>query len=275
MNQNYAPDASRPTVIALHSSGSHGGQWEALRAELEPAVRVLTPDFRGHGEGVPWSGFDEYVVAADAAHIARLAQGVPGGAHRVGHSYGGAVALQVALRHPASVRSVAVYEPVALRVLIEQYRKGQPAAEILEIGRYIRRFLLSGDRVSAAARFVDFWNGANAWDALSMRQQNAVSVRMDVIAAHFAALVRKGARLSDYRALRVPTLLLAGQMTRASTLRIAELLRFAIPSADFERIAGLGHMGPISHPDVVARRVAAFLSKHTSDQRQLPRPLAA
>jgi len=275
MNQDFAPDAGRPTVIALHSSGSHGGQWEALRAELEPAIRVLTPDFRGHGKCATLSGFDEHIVAADAARIARLAEGVPGGAHLVGHSYGGAVALQVAPRHPASVRSVAAYEPVAMRVLIEQYRKGRPAAEILEIAHRIRRCLLSGDRVSAAARFVDFWNGANAWNALSERQQNAVSVRMDVIAAHFAALVRNGPRLSDYCALRVPTVLVVGQMTRASTLRIAELLRFAVPSADIERIAGLGHMGPISHPNVVARRIAAFIFRHTSDQRALPRPLAA
>ena len=68
------PAESRATVICLHSSGSTGGQWAALRSQLEPGLRVLTPDFHGHGAGPAWHGFDEDIVAADAARIARLAE---------------------------------------------------------------------------------------------------------------------------------------------------------------------------------------------------------
>ena len=71
------PAGSQATVICLHSSGSTGGQWTALRAQLEPDVRVLTPDFHGHGAGPAWHGFDEDIVAADAARIARLADPFP------------------------------------------------------------------------------------------------------------------------------------------------------------------------------------------------------
>ena len=108
------PMNRQATVICLHSSASTGGQWAALRAQLEPGVRVLTPDFHGHGAGPAWQGADEDIVAFDAARIARLAESVPGGVHLVGHSYGGAIALRVALYHPESVTSVSVYEPVAI-----------------------------------------------------------------------------------------------------------------------------------------------------------------
>ena len=35
---------NQATVICLHASGSSGGQWSALGAQLEPDVLVLTPD---------------------------------------------------------------------------------------------------------------------------------------------------------------------------------------------------------------------------------------
>ena len=65
------PMSGQATVICLHSSASSGGQWAALRAQLEPGVRVLTPDFHGHGAGPAWQGVDEDIVVFDAARIAR------------------------------------------------------------------------------------------------------------------------------------------------------------------------------------------------------------
>ena len=111
------PFTSRATVICLHSSGSTGGQWTALRSQLEATFQVLTPDFHGHGAGPAWHGPDEHIVAADVARVVRLANSVPGEIHLVGHSYGGAIALRVALYHPERVTSVAVYEPVVFRLL--------------------------------------------------------------------------------------------------------------------------------------------------------------
>src|SRR5947199_4523281 len=75
------PMSRQATIICLHASGSSGGQWSALRAQLEPDVQVLTPDFHGHGAGPAYHGFDEDIVAADAARIARLAGTVPGEVH--------------------------------------------------------------------------------------------------------------------------------------------------------------------------------------------------
>jgi pimeloyl-ACP methyl ester carboxylesterase len=160
------PAGSQATVICLHSSGSTGGQWAALRAQLEPGVQVLTPDFHGHGAGPAWHGFDEDIVAADAARVAHLAEAVPGGVHLVGHSYGGAIALRVALYHPENVASVAIYEPVVFRLLFDYHGRRRPASEVIEIASDMRRRLESGNAAGAAARFVDYWGGGGAWRAL-------------------------------------------------------------------------------------------------------------
>jgi pimeloyl-ACP methyl ester carboxylesterase len=263
------------TVICLHSSGSTGGQWTALRSQLETKLQVLTPDLHGHGVGPAWHGFDGDIVAADAAHIARLAKSVPGDIHLVGHSYGGAIALRVALDHPERVTSVAVYEPVVFRLLFDYHGWRRPASEIIEVAMAMRRCLRSGDAAAAASRFVDYWGGAGAWQRLSVGQQVAITDRTHVIAAQFTALANDAPRLADYRSLRVPVLMLAGSETCAPIRRIRELLRFTLPSATVDTMTAMGHMGPITHASTVACRVARFVAKHASVVGPAERRLAA
>ena len=275
MKSMRQPAGSQATVICLHSSGSTGGQWAALRAQLEPWVQVLTPDFHGHGAGPAWHGFDENIVAVDAARVAHLAESVLGGAHLVGHSYGGAIALRVALYHPESVASVAVYEPVVFRLLFDFHGRRRPASEVIEVASEMRRQLRSGNSAGAAARFVDYWGGGGAWHALSVGQQAGIMKCVGVIAAQFAALASDAPRLSDYRSLRTPVLSLLGSETRAPIRRIGELLRLALPNAAFDTMTAVGHMGPITHASAIAQRIARFVRGHACVPGPIARALAA
>jgi pimeloyl-ACP methyl ester carboxylesterase len=263
------------TVICLHSSGSTGGQWTALRSQLETKFQVLTPDLHGHGVGPAWHGFDEDIVAADATHISRLAESVPGDIHLVGHSYGGAIALRVALYHPERVTSVAVYEPVVFRLLLDYLGRRRPASEVIDVAMAMRRYLRSGDAAAAASRFVDYWGSAGAWQRLSVGQQAVITQRTRVIAAQFTALANDAPRLADYRSLRVPVLMLAGSEMRAPIRRIRELFRFTLPKATFDTITAMGHMGPITHASTVAWHVARFVAKQASVVGPTERRLAA
>ena len=264
------------TVICLHSSGSSGRQWSALRTQLEPGIRVLAPDLHGHGAAPIWHGFDEDIVAADAARIARLAESVPGDTHLVGHSYGGAIALRVALCHPERVASVVVYEPVLFRLLFDYHGRRRPAAEVIELTMEMRRCLHSGgDETVAAMRFVDYWGGAGTWQRLSAGAQAGITRRTRVIAAHFAALANDGPRLADYRSLRSPVLFLAGSEMRAPLRRIRELLLFTLPNATADTMSPMGHMGPITHASAVAHRIARFIAERGSAVESTARRLAA
>jgi pimeloyl-ACP methyl ester carboxylesterase len=139
----------------------------------------------------------------------------------------------------------------------------------------MRRRLRSGNAAGAAARFVDYWGGDGAWRALSVGQQAGIMKCVGVIAAHFAALASDGPRLSDYRSLRTPVLMLFGSEMRAPIRRIGELLRFALPNAAFCTMAGMGHMGPITHPNVVAQPITEFVREHAFVPGTVARELAA
>ena len=256
--------AALPSVICLHASGGSGAQWRVLDNALRPAFRVLTPDLHGHGDAPAWAGARRDIVGADAARVAAIAASVNGDVHLVGHSYGGAIALRVARDHPSLIKSVAVYEPVVLRALFDYNPNHRSAAEVVEIARAIRRDLNGGDRMRAAHRFLRYWSGEGAWARLADERRLRLAGRMPIIDAHFASLIGDALALSDYRGIVAPVLCMTGRETRASARRMVELLRFVLPRAEPVTFDAMGHLGPITHPEIVARRIAEFIERWTA-----------
>lgn len=95
-------------VVLVHGSGSSGTVFEGLFQV--PGYRFLAPDRHGYGARPSDERGD---FDADAADVADL---LGDGAHLVGSSYGGLVALLAAARRPGAVRSLAVNEPPAFSV---------------------------------------------------------------------------------------------------------------------------------------------------------------
>ncbi len=97
-----------PTVVLVHGGTPEGGA-VAFRAQrpLEARWHLILPDRPGHG-GTPRLGREDF--ARDASLVAPL---LGAAAHLVGHSYGGMVALCLALQRPEAVRSLTLIEPPA------------------------------------------------------------------------------------------------------------------------------------------------------------------
>ncbi|KAA0024033.1 alpha/beta hydrolase [Antrihabitans cavernicola] len=104
----YGPEDGK-TVLALHGITGHGKRWESLATENLADARVLAPDLLGHGRSSanpPW----HFESQADAvAEVLRAETGEP--ALVVGHSFGGAVAIYLANRHPELVRALVLLDP--------------------------------------------------------------------------------------------------------------------------------------------------------------------
>ena len=88
--------AGAPMVL-LHCSGSSAAQWRDLGAILARDFHIAAPDFYGCGSTGAWPGRRPIRLADHAHMVAEVvrAHGYP--VHLVGHSFGGAVALRLAL----------------------------------------------------------------------------------------------------------------------------------------------------------------------------------
>ncbi len=263
---NAGGEAARQTVVLLHSSAGSSRQWNALMEVLRPHFDARAVDFHGHGTRPRWQGKRELTLADEVALVEPILREV-GSVHLVGHSYGGAVALKVAELHPHAVSSVVAYEPVLFRWLFDFDADSPAAHEAIDIADRLRRSMHYRDYSGAAARFLDYWCGNGTWDAMSAERKQAAAGRMPAVLPHFAALAGDAPTAFGLRRLRAPILLLEGSRTVASTRRIGELLRAELPQAAHERLADMGHMGPITHADEVNRWISSFLGRYVASHR--------
>jgi pimeloyl-ACP methyl ester carboxylesterase len=248
------------TVVCLHASGSSSRQWKGLVERIGQHARVVAPDFYGHGEAPTWNQARALTLRDEASRVMRVLTASSRPIHLVGHSYGGAVALHIALELPERVASLTLYEPVPFATLFAYNARNPAAVEVRILAEGIDRALRNGSIEAAAERFVTYWSGNDAWCGLSGLQRTTIASRMPSIDRHFKALAADTTTLKDYERLRIPVLLMAGAQTRASTRRLTELLGYGLPASEVEMIDGLDHMGPLTAPEIVNGRIEAFIA---------------
>ena len=257
------------TLICLHCSASSGRQWKALADSLADELTVLTPDLLGYAEKTAWPAGAPLSLDDEVEHLAPLITAQAGRIHLLGHSYGGAVALQVALRWPDRIRSVTLYEPVRFRLLLDSPAMTPLAYEVIRLARSVQR-MAGPAPADAAARFVDYWSAEGPWAKTSPARQQALALRMPKVGAEFTAALEDGARDIDYARLRMPVRLIGGDRSPAPVRVILERLAHLVPNADRVTLAALGHMGPIEAPERIALALPAIVreaGREADDER--------
>lgn len=112
-------------VVLVHGSLATGPQeWAGQRSLADDGFELVVPTRRAYASVPVTLGED---VVGDAAEVADL---LGDGAHLVGHSSGGLVALLAAAARPDAVRSLVVAEPPAFAVAEHEPAVGRLRAEL-------------------------------------------------------------------------------------------------------------------------------------------------
>ncbi len=172
----------------------------------------------------------------------------------MGVSMGGMIAQMMAIRYPSAVKSLtsimsttgqrrhAIGKPAAIRALLRP-----PPRTREEAGQSLVEFF----RVVGSTGYAQDEVGVRARGELGfMRAQNP-----DGFARHLAAMVATGSRLEALRRLKLPTLVVHGEVDPLVPFRGGVATAQAIPGAEFLPIAGMGHDLP---PAMQGRLVEAI-----------------
>jgi pimeloyl-ACP methyl ester carboxylesterase len=247
-------------VVFLHSGGGSGAQWEKVAGALADDCRAIAPDLLGAGDTAAWPVPEALTHDLQAALVAAV---IDADGDRpvdvVGHSYGGATAVRLAVNQPNKVRSLVLIEPI-LNCLLGEAR--DPLfGESERVGRAFVASIDDGRPEAAWELFIDARNGAGTWARLpDRRRQQFVATAAQGKAAMLSNLNNR-TTFAECRAIAVPTTVVCGAETTAPDRRATELLRDAVPGARYELLAGSAHMSPLTHPADVARVVREHLGR--------------
>ncbi len=96
-------------LLALHGLTGHGQRWGHLTDRYLPEIAVAAPDLIGHGHSswdAPWT------IESNVAALAELLEHDAGDpVVVVAHSFGSAVALQLAAAHPDRIAGLVLLDP--------------------------------------------------------------------------------------------------------------------------------------------------------------------
>ena len=261
------PGGGALPVVALHSSASTGGQWRGLTALFAGRRRVLTPDLPGYGLAAAEAGgyagaLDAGTLAGEAERVLRSIGASAPSFHLVGHSYGGAVALKIALTYPWRVRSLTLIEPVVFHLLAQGGERDTADMRlyrgILGVRDRLRGAAAAGWPAHGMAAFVDFWNGPGAWDGIDTGQRQQLAGQARVVLRNFASALGESWPLTTVARLGMPLQTITGERSPEVTQRLTEKLIDTASDVTAARVFAAGHMAPLTH----AASVNSLIERH-------------
>ena len=249
-------------VVCLHSSASSSGQWRTLMDRLSDGFRVIAVDLYGYGKSPAWPEERQMYMDDELSLLEPVFRSAGDAFHLVGHSYGGAVALKGALKDPRRLKSLVLYEPVLFSVLAAANPNSPATREIQAVRDDTIRAVTLGNPEYAAERFVDYWLGPGSFSGMPEARRSAVanSIRKKG-KAEWHAVFHEPTPLPAFAAVDVPALFLTGSESPASTRHVARLLCGVLPRVTVIEFEGLGHMGPVTHPERVNEAIESFLQE--------------
>ena len=246
----YAESGAGEPVILLHGGESTHTQYDTFRPLLGDGIRAIAYDQRDSGASV--NPPDPYGIPELADDCAALIKGLGyERAHLFGSSFGGLIALQVAVSVPDVVQSLTIGATVANGAGAQ----APVAAEILETAPSERdarmiAFALS-ERGQADERLV-----AEVRSVLVHRSPEADARRLAGIPGFDVT-----ERLSGITA---PTLLIYGEDDPVAGPEVGQKIADAIPGARLEVIPGARHGITLEFPRESAQLLRDFVLAHRS-----------
>jgi pimeloyl-ACP methyl ester carboxylesterase len=255
-------DSNRPLLVLLHGFGDSYTSWEGWVPALKDEFRVISLDFPGHGltrappgYALNGAGLADFVDAF-AAKLALPQFAV------AGNSLGGAVAWQLALRHPQRIDALILVDaagfpnekppaevPLAFRIL--RYPIGRALLRNIDNRPLIAEGLKTDvyDKSLITEAVVDRW-------AEFQRAPGHRAILMDIKFEN-----QSQATPELLGAIKVPTLILHGESDVLIEPASARKFAAAIPGAKLILYSQVGHLPQIEIPQRSAADAAAFLKE--------------
>ena len=239
----YEEHGAGEPIVGLHGGGSSAAMWAGAAPDLAAHGRTILYDRRGSGRSERPEPYTTNVheQADDAAALIDALEAAP--AIVIGRSYGGAIAVDLALRYPHRVRAL---------VLLEGDLPSVSEAAAREIADITERILAAAEvgMGTVAETLMRDVLGDAGWEELPEEVK-------EILTANGPALVAEvqggfpDVTAEQLATIDQPTLFVGAKDSVFDYAETAEVVAATVPSARVEWVEG-GHAVNPAHPVVLA-----------------------
>ncbi len=237
--------ANGPAVVLVHGLGASAEDWGALAPYLVRAgFRVYAPDLIGYGRSQRPEDFS-YSVRDEAAIVVSFMDAL--GLKQVelcGWSMGGWIAVLIAQEHPERVGRLMLFDAAGLNVKPD-YDTALFTPSNLDQLHQLQAILSPQPRPIPAFVARDILRSFRSRGWVIQRALAEMFTGRDVVD-------------NDLPQLKMPVLLVWGELDRVTPLDQGETMHRLIPKSELDVIPGCGHMAPIECSTAVGPKVVAF-----------------
>jgi len=243
-----------PALFLFHSLLSDRASFDAITPTLSRSFRVIVPELPGFGGSKAVDGG----LAAVADRMAEAVRDAAAGDQTIvlGNGYGGFVALQMAIRHPA----------IASRLILADC-----GAAFSQAGRDAFRNMAAASRAKGLSAITDVAMRrlfapefqAQHPDLMQGRREAFLKTDPEVLQAACAQLAELDLR-GELARVTVPVLVLVGEHDEATPPPMSHELAAGLPNARLKILAGCAHVPQLQAPEMFLDAIGDFLPATSS-----------
>jgi pimeloyl-ACP methyl ester carboxylesterase len=231
-----------PPVILIHGAGSNHLVWPAELRRL-PGQRVLAVDLPGHGRS---SGVVQQSIPAYADQMIDFLAAL--GLYQavfVGHSMGGAIALDLAIRHPTHVAGLGLISTGAYLGIDPDFLENLGNPLTVPNALHVFQGRAFGPQASPAL--------------IERCMQTFKETRTSILYGDWQACAKFDQR-EAITSIEAPAWVIAGGEDRMVPIAYAHFLAGRIPAARLQILPTAGHMALLEQPGQIVQGLQQFLS---------------
>ncbi|MCV6636431.1 alpha/beta hydrolase [Candidatus Albibeggiatoa sp. nov. NOAA] len=259
--EHCGAEQAKTTLLLIHGNFASWRWWQPLLQHLPARYRAYAPELRGCGDtSRPDTGYNIEQLASDIYEFTQ-ALNLPA-VHVVGHSLGGAVAMQFALNYPQKVRTLTLVAPAPAEGMAHLKSKF-PHLRLTESSDFHHVMqTLNLNRVSlqkALSRMMPSIKPNQ--DSFVTLLDDAAHMSPEAIVGFYDALTTWSVQ-DELGKLNLPVLVLWGSQDSIVEKATLERTVEALPQAQFVVWDNVGHAPQLEQPEAFQQLLLEFIENH-------------
>jgi pimeloyl-ACP methyl ester carboxylesterase len=256
---DYEEAGNGPTVVLVPGSCSTGAAWRPVIEQWDSQFRSVTTSLLGYGGTAERRTASDPSISHEAEALESVIRRAGGRVHLVGHSFGGLVALAVALRKQVPLASLVIVEAPAAEILRDAREHQHYRAFRRMTEAYFAAY--EGGNLEAIEAMIDFYGGAGTFASWPQRVRAYAIATTRVNILDWASAFGFPLSAASLAAIDIPVLVFRGGASHPAVQRANALLSERMRGAALATVEGAAHFMIATHATQVARSIAQHVHR--------------